>query len=442
MRWCKSLRQIWQAREEGGAQRLAVNARNQGVLMPNALLSRRALLMAGVPALALGACWSAKQGSVSAPALIHRYHAPRPADEVDHAVVYRREDEFCAWTYTRGFWEDGSGHLMQNFDSMTIDYAAIDAEGITHNNIFASSTGRRMLTVRSTDRGVTWTGDNPEVDLVTRGGDARATFAESGPIDWLDRNTLLYSAFGGRNLQVSKDAGRSWSAPSPQPLDGLKPLTSLSSYLVRPDGRCLHFMYETDNGWNRRPLVYGSVDGGTEFRFMSFITPESDPFGNAAGTYQTTAPYGGHRWFYPRAILLPSGRILCSLRCQRDPQGTMWSEVFSSDDGGRSWAFLSRINDFGSPASLVLMSDGRIVSVYGYRLPHYGIRAAISEDGGATWGGEIIVRDDGGSWDLGYPNAWEVSAGKVGCIYYFNSRHDPLQVTGGKRHIARSIFTI
>ena len=163
---------------------------------------------------------------------------------------------------------------------------------------------------------------------------------------------------------------------------------------------------------------------------------------NTLREYDTTAPYGGHRWFYPRAIMLDNGRILCSLRCQRDPQGIMWTEVYHSDDGGRTWGFLSRVNDFGSPGSLVKMSDGRIVCVYGYRLQNQGVRAAVSEDGGATWGNELIVRDDGGSWDLGYPNAWEVEPGKVGCIYYFNSKNDAYQVTGGKRHIARSIFSV
>jgi hypothetical protein len=54
----------------------------------------------------------------------------------------------------------------------------------------------------------------------------------------------------------------------------------------------------------------------------------------------------------------------------------------------------------------------------------------------------LIVRDEGGSGDLGFPNAWEVEPGKVGCIYYFNSLVDPFQVTGGKRHIARSIFRV
>jgi hypothetical protein len=406
------------------------------------MITRRSLLASALPAVALTACTTGTRRITGAPAIIHAYAAPRPAQDLDHAVVYRRENEFCAWTYTRGFWQDAQGHLMQNFDALTLDYSTTTPETITHNNIFRTSTGSKMVTVRSTDRGLTWNGDNPEINLMTQGGDSRPTFAASGPIDWRNRNNLLYSAFGGRNVQVSKDAGRTWSAPSPQPLETLKSLTSLSSYIVRPDGRCLHFMYETDNGWNRRPLVYGSVGDGTEFHFMTFITPENAADGNARGDYQTTAPYGGHRWFYPRGLLLKNGRILCSLRCQRDPEGVMWSEVYNSDDGGRTWGFLSRINDFGSPASLVQMSDGRVVAVYGYRLPDYGVRAAVSEDGGATWGSELIVRDDGGSWDLGYPNAWEASPGKIGVIYYFNSKHDPVQVSGGKRHIARSIFTV
>jgi hypothetical protein len=120
----------------------------------------------------------------------------------------------------------------------------------------------------------------------------------------------------------------------------------------------------------------------------------------------------------------------------------MWTEVFASDDGARTWQFLSRVNDFGSPGSLVQLPDGRLVMVYGYRLMPAGIRAKVSEDEGRTWGPELIVRDDGGSWDLGYPNAWVTDDGKVGVIYYFNSKDDPVQVNGGKRHIQRSIFSV
>jgi len=37
---------------------------------------------------------------------------------------------------------------------------------------------------------------------------------------------------------------------------------------------------------------------------------------------------------------------------------------------------------------------------------------------------------------------WEVEPGKIGALYYFNSKDDPVQVNGGVRHIARSIFTV
>ena len=88
--------------------------------------------------------------------------------------------------------------------------------------------------------------------------------------------------------------------------------------------------------------------------------------------------------------------------------------------------------------------------VYGSRLPPAGLRAVVSEDEGATWGPEIVIRNDGGSWDVGYPRAWEAAPGKIGAIYYFNSKDDPMQVkpvgtlwgAGGVRFIARSFFSV
>ena len=64
----------------------------------------------------------------------------------------------------------------------------------------------------------------------------------------------------------------------------------------------------------------------------------------------------------PRGYMLSNGWIICITRCQRDPTGVMWSELFYSDDGGESWGFLSRVNDYGAPCSLVIMPDGRIVA--------------------------------------------------------------------------------
>ncbi len=375
---------------------------------------------------------------------------PRKLAGVDHAVVYRREDEFSGWPHTTGFWNLGGGQLIQNFITITTDYGSADA--ISHDNVGRGSGGEmRMMTVRSADYGRSWSdpveGIYDRIDPALRGAQSLEDVA---PLDFLDPRVLVAnnsSDFGtpeGRSsVRISRDAGQSWSPPFALPLDGLHSLSAINSTLVRPDGRALIFLIEVDeSGWIRHPLVYASQDGGRGFHFLSRITPRIDPMGQADGDWQSTYRFGGHRWFYPRGYLLPNGRLLCVLRSQRDPTGIMWSEVWNSDDGGRTWDFLSRINDFGAPASLVTMPDGRLVAVYGYRLAPQGIRARVSDDGGESWGPELIVRDDGGSWDLGYPNAWATDDGRVGVLYYFNAAADPRQVNGGVRHIARSIFSI
>jgi len=58
-----------------------------------------------------------------------------------------------------------------------------------------------------------------------------------------------------------------------------------------------------------------------------------------------------------------------------------------------------------TPPALTRLTDGRLALTYGYRKPIAGptsIRAKISEDDGATWGGELILRSGGGDEDIGY----------------------------------------
>jgi len=71
---------------------------------------------------------------------------------------------------------------------------------------------------------------------------------------------------------------------------------------------------------------------------------------------------------------------------------------------------------------MIRLEDGRIALTYGYRGTPYGIRARISTDKGQTWGDEIILRDDGGGWDLGYPRTVQRTDGKCVTAYYFNDR--------------------
>jgi hypothetical protein len=56
-----------------------------------------------------------------------------------------------------------------------------------------------------------------------------------------------------------------------------------------------------------------------------------------------------------------------------------------------------------------------------------------SGDGGRTWEREIVLRDDGGGRDIGYPRTVQRPDGKIVTIYYF---HDQPK---GDRYIAATI---
>src|SRR5690606_24352578 len=130
--------------------------------------------------------------------------------------------------------------------------------------------------------------------------------------------------------------------------------------------------------------------------------------------------------------------ILAAVRYQRSARDVIWTDVYRSGDGGLTWSFLSRVNDWGAPGDLVQMQDGRVVCVYGYRVNPPGIRARVSEDCGESWGDELVLRDDGGSWDLGYPKVIEHEPGRLLTVYYMNCAADPVQMNGGVRHIAQT----
>ncbi|MEI9852742.1 MAG: sialidase family protein [Sphingomonas sp.] len=328
---------------------------------------------------------------------------------VDNQIVYRREDEFASWPHTMGFWDMGDGELLQNFLSNKTNYS--DAQAISHDNVIRIGASK-MVTVRSRDYGRTWSKPVDNLyDTIAKGTENARSMGDLGPIDYRDRNVLVANSgtdFGapeGRAfVRVSRDRGHHWSPGIPGA--ARRALFARGDQLgAGPPGR--HGADLADGSrqgrLDRHPLIHALPPGGTDFHFMSFITPKTDPYGAADGDYTGTFRFGGHRWFYPRGLLLPSGRMLCTLRCQRDPRGIMWTELYASDDGGRTWEFLSRVNDFGSPGSLVRLKDGRLVMVYGYRLMPSGIRAAVSTDEGRTWGPELIVRDDGGSWTWAIP---------------------------------------
>ncbi len=371
---------------------------------------------------------------------------------IEHGIIYKDPKAFCGWPFVNGFWETGAGDYLVAFQKKPADYT--DPRAINHDEV--ALFGPQIMTIRSTDRGATWDPGTLQL-LFDLSADQDALFAQhpadyagEGPFDFTDPDLLV--ATGGTPdyfrphsrawVRVSRDAGRSWLHPILAEQHGLPSVTGGASPLVRPDGVHLLFMtVVTDEGWKRRPAVFRAKEDGSNWAFMSYITSPRDD-GAADNDRSLPIRFSGHRYFYPRPLMLPSGRIVCSLRAQRDPTSLFWTEMYASDDGGRTWGFLSRVNDWGAPGDLCRLADGRIACVYGYRMPPYGIRMRLSADEGRTWGSERIIRDDGGSWDLGYPRVTEPRPGELLTLYYMNTADDPVQLDGGIRHIAWSRFSL
>ena len=108
-----------------------------------------------------------------------------------------------------------------------------------------------------------------------------------------------------------------------------------------------------------------------------------------------------------------------------------------STDGGKSFGQWKDAGFFGHPFYALHLRDGRIFLIYGYRQAPFGIRAKIlnAECTDIESAPEFIIRDDGGSGDIGYPWAVQMPDGKVLAAYYFN-------IKDGIRHIAGSLLEV
>jgi hypothetical protein len=384
--------------------------------------------------------------------MANRFALPVKATHVDHGIVYRNEAEFCGWPFYSGLWKTADGSLVCSFKRVPNSYASY--ADVSHDTLTRNK--GRLCVIRSRDAGQHWDPATlqPVFDMnVARVEDLPeppADYATMPPLDLASRDTLImagtipgfFAPDGQTWLRASIDGGRTWRPPTILPRDQFPSLTATGSsmYSTRADGVHLLGVSTTlPDTPGMRAMIYACADGA-HWHFLSFVTPERPDEAAYYKPRTTNGLFGPAAHFLVRPLVLRDGRVLCSMRYQRDPRGLFWVEMWHSADGGRSWEFLSRVNDQGAPGDIVEMADGRIVCVYGFRLKPYGIRYRVSQDGGRTWGASTILRDDGGSWDLGYPRVIELAPGTLLATYYFNLASDPVQQNGGIRHIARTSF--
>ncbi len=327
---------------------------------------------------------------------------------IKHVVVYREAGRFAGWPANHGAWAWGN-EMLVGFEVGYFHFSKRD------HAIDRRRPAEHVL-VRSLDGGETWTLEKPEGLKPPAGAKIAGVPGEAGQplrdcpggIDFTDQNFALTARMesvdaGQSRFYFTLDRGKSWAGPFRIPNFGQPGTAARTDYLI--DGAHDLTMFLTAAKRNKREgriICVRTQDGAKSWNMRSFVCPE---------------PPGGEYAIMPSSVRLPGGPILTSIR-YRD-----FIDLYRSDDDGLTWKYVSRPADHigGNPPSMLRLKDGRIAITYGYRRKPFGMSARLSADEGRTWSSEIVLRADGGSWDLGYPRTLERPDGKLVTAYYFNT---------------------
>jgi hypothetical protein len=238
--------------------------------------------------------------------------------------------------------------------------------------------------------------------------------------DWSWTYRLL--GWLGTYVVRSSDGGATWSDPIPVNARPLKHAgCRLGSWLM-PDGELLMGVYGRIRGYGEegenestRSALLRSDDGGFNWEYFSTMAFD------AASIVDFEEP---------AIARLADGRIVGLLRTHVNPSGDAKNlAVVVSDDGGFSWSAPRFTNIWGYPAELVALPDGRVLMVYGYRRPPYGVRGCVSADG-VHWdvADEFTIREGGvpaahyehpGIFQhIGYPSVVALDDGSFLAMYH------------------------
>lgn len=239
--------------------------------------------------------------------------------------------------------------------------------------------------------------------------------------DW----TWTYRLKGwlGTYVVRSSDGGETWSDLIPVNARPLKHAGCRLGAWTMPGGELLLGVYgrirgyeEEGEGESTRAALLRSDDGGENWEYYS--TMGYDPASIVD-------------FEEPAIARLADGRMLGMLRTHVNPSGDAKNlAMVISEDDGFSWTPPRFTTIWGYPAELITLQDGRILMIYGYRRPPYGVRGVISEDG-VTWDrrDEFVIREGGvpakinpnnsGIYQhIGYPSVAQLPDGRVVCMYH------------------------
>jgi len=232
--------------------------------------------------------------------------------------------------------------------------------------------------------------------------------------------------FLGGYLVRSTDGGKTWSEaiypPSIPPeinynAYGKKvPAYNRGALYEAKDGRVLWIVAAYDSARKTSNYLLTSRNKGLTWEFTGEVAKDPNILFNEASVYET-----------------PKGDIIGFLRTAKfDDQAV----IARSKDGGKTFKWES-MGFQGHPLNALRLPDNRVLLTYGYRHQPFGIRARIlnAECTDFKTAPEIVLREDGGSTDIGYTWPVQLDKSRVLVVYYFNKEN-------GIRHIAGTILEI
>lgn len=237
-----------------------------------------------------------------------------------------------------------------------------------------------------------------------------------------------FAFLGGYVLQ-SRDGGHSWRGPFYPPSVGAdktenvfrKPVPAYNrgAMCQGRDGR-LYWVVAANTGTQPRRTenhLLISTDQGETWTYSCPVATDPKVTFNEASLYET-----------------PKGDLVAFIRTANFDDHTV---VVRSTDGGKSFQPWEDAGFRGHPHHALRLPDRRVLLVYGYRHAPFGIRARVlnPECTDFSTAKELVLRDDGGNGDLGYPWASMISRKRALVVYYFNRAN-------GIRHIAGTILEI
>ncbi len=315
-------------------------------------------------------------------------------------------------------------------------------EGHTDPNSF-------LVTVRSRDGGESWSKEPDLLYAHSLGGSQDPCLLQ------LRDGTLLCASYGWAFLQPEA------AAALKKPIFETKPgIVFLGGYLVRSgDGGKSwqgpiyppHIAPELKLDPYGKPLpAYnrGALYEGAEGRIFWVVAANDSPAMRKNSNHLLVSEDKGLTWTYSAPVAVdekvtfneasayetPKGDVIAFMRTANFEDQAC---IARSTDGGKTFQPWQGMGFKGHPLQATRLPDQRVLLVYGFRHKPFGIRARIlnAECTDFATAQEIVLREDGGTTDLGYPWSVVLDDKRVLVVYYYN-------VANGPRHIAGTLLEI